>query len=107
MTDGAIRRRDFLTGAGGVSAAVASSVVTAEGQIARPPTTTNTTPRLADLVLRNGKIITVDTSFAIARAIAVAGDRIIAVGSDAEMTPHTSPGTKVLDLKGKTVMPGL
>jgi len=63
--------------------------------------------RAADLVLRNGNILTVDSSFTIARAIAIAGDRITAVGSDEAMTPHIGPGTRVLDLKGKAVIPGL
>jgi predicted amidohydrolase YtcJ len=108
MTDDITRRRDFLTRSGITSAvAVASGFGMADGQISRPVAATNTAPQVADLILRNGKIITVDASFTITQAIAVAGDRIIAVGSDAEMKPHTSPGTKVLDLNGKAVMPGL
>src|SRR5215475_12846474 len=63
--------------------------------------------RPADLVLKNGKIITVDASFTIAQAIAIAGDRIVAVGPEAAMAPHTVPGTRVIDLKGKAVIPGL
>jgi hypothetical protein len=43
----------------------------------------------------------------IAQAIAVAGDRIIAVGSNDAMAMHVSPATLVIDLKGKTVVPGL
>src|SRR5262250_1010783 len=53
--------------------------------------------RPADLVLKNGKIITVDASFTIAQAIAIAGDRIMAVGPEAAMAPHTVPGTRVID----------
>src|SRR5262245_9902993 len=63
--------------------------------------------RPADLILKNGKIITVDASFTIAEAIAIAGDRIVAVGAEAAMAPHTVPGTRVVDLKGKAVIPGL
>jgi hypothetical protein len=107
MTDDTIRHWDFLTGASTVAVAVIGSVVTAGGQTTRPFAAANPVPRAADLVLRNGNIITVDVGFRIARAIAIAGDRIIAVGSDVAMTPHTGPGTHVLDLKGKTVIPGL
>jgi predicted amidohydrolase YtcJ len=59
----------------------------------------------ADLVLRNGKVITVDAAFTIAQAIAVAGDRIVAVGPDAAMAAHTGPTTRVIDLGGKPVIP--
>ena len=61
----------------------------------------------ADLVLRNGKVITVDTAFTIAEAVAVAGDRIVAVGPDAAMAAHIGPTTRVIDLGGKPVIPGI
>jgi predicted amidohydrolase YtcJ len=61
----------------------------------------------ADLVLRNGKVITVDRAFTIAQAIAITGERIVAVGPDAAMTAHTGPATRILDLNGKTVIPGI
>lgn len=107
MSDGIIKRRDFLTGLGTVAAAVTSGAVTAEGQVTGPFPAANPVRRAADLVLRNGNIITVDVGFTIAQAIAVGGDRIAAVGSDVAMTPHIGPETRVLDLKGKTVIPGL
>jgi len=66
-----------------------------------------TSPRPADLVLKNAKIITVDASFTIAQAIAIAGDRIVAVGPEPAMAAHTAPGTRIIDLKGKAVIPGL
>ena len=61
----------------------------------------------ADLVLRNGKVITVDAAFAIAQAIAIAGERIVAVGPDAAMAAQTGPATRVIDLNGRTVIPGI
>ncbi len=61
----------------------------------------------ADIVLTNGKIITVDAGFAIAEAIAIAGDRILAVGSAAQINAHVTSDTRVFDLKGRAVMPGL
>ncbi|MCH8269560.1 MAG: amidohydrolase family protein, partial [Acidobacteria bacterium] len=61
----------------------------------------------ADMVLHNGKILTVDDDFAVAEAVAIQGQRIQAVGSDAEILPLAGPGTQVVDLKGRTVIPGL
>ena len=61
----------------------------------------------ADLILHNGKIVTVDPQFRIAEAIAVAGDRIAAVGSNDEVLKVAGPQTQRVDLRGKTVLPGL
>jgi predicted amidohydrolase YtcJ len=61
----------------------------------------------ADLILYNGKIITVDAQDRIFQAMAIQGDKILAVGSDIEIKPLAGPLCKMLDLKGKTVTPGL
>lgn len=62
----------------------------------------------ADLILHNGKIITVDNAFSIQQAIAVKNGRIIAVGLDsAVLKAERSARTNVIDLQGRTVMPGL
>jgi hypothetical protein len=61
----------------------------------------------ADLVLRGGKILTVDKNFSITSALAIRGDRIIAVGEDVAMTPLIGPKTRIVELKGRTVIPGL
>jgi predicted amidohydrolase YtcJ len=60
-----------------------------------------------DLILSNGKIITVDQRFTIAQAVAVRGDRIIAVGNNQEINGLAGPNTRKIDLKGKSVIPGL
>ena len=60
-----------------------------------------------DLILSNGKIITVDERFSIAQAIAIKGERIVAVGSNQEITRLAGPGTRRIDLKGRSVTPGL
>jgi predicted amidohydrolase YtcJ len=65
---------------------------------------TNTSP---DMLLINGKIITVDKDCTIAEAVAVKGDKIAAVGSTREILRLSGKETKVIDLKGKTVIPGL
>ena len=72
-----------------------------------PPVPANPASAPADLILTNGKIITVDAAFTIARAIAVAGDRIIAVGPDAAMARHGAATTRVIDLHGRSVIPGI
>ena len=64
-------------------------------------------PQPADLVLRNGKIVTVDRGFSIKQAVAVKDGRFLTVGSDRDMRPLTGPRTRVIDLAGHTVIPGL
>jgi hypothetical protein len=59
----------------------------------------------ANLILTNGKIVTVDERFAIAQAIAVRGDRIIAVGSNADISRLADTSTRRIDLHGRTVVP--
>jgi len=60
----------------------------------------------ADLVLRNGRIVTMDDQWPQVSALAVKGDRITAVGSDGEMRRYTGEKTKVIDLKGMLTIPG-
>ena len=61
----------------------------------------------SDLVLTNGKIITVDERFSIAQAVAIRGDRIVAVGTNQEISQLAGASTRRFDLKGKAVIPGL
>ena len=60
----------------------------------------------ADLVLRGGKIVTVDDARPEAQAMAVRGDTIAAIGSDAEIQPYIGANTTVIDLKGALATPG-
>jgi len=60
----------------------------------------------ASLVLTGGAVYTVDAARSWARAVAVAGGRIVAVGSDADMRDHVGPGTEVVNLRGRMVLPG-
>src|SRR5262245_9965012 len=59
------------------------------------------------LILHGGKVVTVDPAFRVATAIAVEGERIVAVGDDAAMLKLQDSGTKIVDLKGRMVLPGL
>jgi predicted amidohydrolase YtcJ len=61
----------------------------------------------ADLILHNGKVVTVDRDFAIRQALAVKDGKLTRVGTDAEVLTARGPGTRVVDLAGKTVLPGL
>jgi predicted amidohydrolase YtcJ len=81
-------------------AAASAMWIAAPGQILpRPPA--------PDLVLFNGKVITVDRGFSIHEALAISGDRILAVGNDDQMKTIAGPATRMIDLKGQAVIPGL
>jgi predicted amidohydrolase YtcJ len=60
----------------------------------------------ATLVLRNGRIATVDEAKPEAQALAARGDTIVAVGTDAEVAPYIGPRTRVIDLQGRRAVPG-
>jgi predicted amidohydrolase YtcJ len=90
-----VRRRDVLKTAAGMAIATALGPKLM-GQA-----------RSADIVLRNGKIITLDRSSRVVDSIAIAGDRILAVGPNAAMAAFTVSTTRTIDLRGKAVIPGL
>ncbi len=107
MRNRSIPRRRFLVEA---SAAALSGLATttslrAQQSAPRAPATPRVPP--ADIVLKNGKIITVDQAFSVAQAVAISGDSILAVGPDDAVAAHMSATTRVIDLKSKTVVPGL
>ena len=60
----------------------------------------------ADLVLRNGKIVTLDAAHPQVEAIAITSGKIVAVGSNADMARQITAATKVVDLKGHLAIPG-
>src|SRR3954469_12347672 len=61
----------------------------------------------ADLILFNGKVFTADPAKPSAQAIAVRGMRILAVGSDTEIKKLAGAKTRLIDLQGRTVIPGI
>jgi predicted amidohydrolase YtcJ len=77
---------------------VAAAAVVVAGQGAVPP---------ADLILTNGKIITVDERFTIAQAVAIRGEQIVAVGTNQAVERFAGAGTRRIDLRGRAVIPGL
>lgn len=60
----------------------------------------------ADIVFLNGEVITVDKENRIVEAVAVTGNRIVAVGKNEEMNHLITNQTKVVDLQGKSLLPG-
>jgi len=60
----------------------------------------------ADLVLRGGRVVTVDEALPEAQAVAIRGDRILFVGSDSEVEAYTGRETEVIDLAGRLAIPG-
>ncbi|MFN8573130.1 MAG: amidohydrolase [Gemmatimonadaceae bacterium] len=60
----------------------------------------------ADLILRNGRVWTGDTLHPRAQALAIRGERVIAVGTNAEVEKHRATHTRTMDLKGHFVTPG-
>lgn len=61
---------------------------------------------VAATILKNGNIYTVDENNMKAEAIAILGDRILDVGTSADMEKYKGENTKIIDLKGKTLTPG-
>ena len=121
-----VTRRQFLAGAGAALAGtalacgrernVATTVPALTPVPTSVPTSAPTVPpviptappeQAADLVLLNGKIITVDSADTIAQAVAVKDGLIQAVGTNDEVTGLVGEGTQVVDLGGKPVTPGL
>lgn len=61
----------------------------------------------ADLILHNARILTVDARFTVAQAAAIRDGRFVAVGSNAGVLRQRGPNTRTVDLRGRTVLPGL
>jgi len=66
-----------------------------------------TQPGAPDLILHHGRVITVDSLDRVVEAIAIRGDRIVAVGTDAEVLRLAAASTRRIDLGGRAVTPGL
>jgi predicted amidohydrolase YtcJ len=78
-------------------------VMVALGCFARAPLRANP----ADMLLINGRIVTLDDTSSISEALAISGDRITATGSGDQMRKLAGPTTTIIDLGGRTVIPGL
>jgi predicted amidohydrolase YtcJ len=102
-----ISRRDFLKASGGAIATVITGCAS-PAQIPEQPLTLSKTPSgPADLILHNGNILTVDANDRTAQAVSVSKGTIQKVGLDSEVSPLIGPNTHIINLRGKTVTPGL
>ncbi|MGW3106391.1 amidohydrolase [Streptomyces sp. NPDC001100] len=59
------------------------------------------------LILTGGQVLTMDRDFTVAEAVGVHGRDIVAVGSDADLRALAGPGTRIIELDGRTVLPGI
>src|SRR5215813_10052152 len=89
--------KTFGAGAGLFACLLLGSLGVAPGQSVPP----------ADTVFINGKVFTADSRSAIVQAFAVKDDRFVAAGSDAAIRAYQGGATKIVDLHGRLVVPGL
>src|SRR5215831_11407653 len=107
MTEERVPRRDFLKVTAGTALTFGAGLpATAQTSASAPPSPPFSTAQPAEFIFKNAKVITVDANFSIARAIAIGGARIVAVGEAAAMAAHAARATRIIDLKGKSVIPG-
>ena len=84
-----------------ISLTVVSSI-----DLSSAPTPHPTTSPDQQIIFHNGLILTMDEDLPQAEAIAISGEKITAVGSDEEILAGRQPDTTVVDLQGRTLMPG-
>src|SRR5262252_3119352 len=87
-----------------IGAVIAATIASAA---ARRPAGAQPAAPVADMVLVNGTVLTVDATDSVAEAIAITGGRIVAVGTTAQIRLRAGSATQVIDLRGRTVTPGL
>ena len=114
-----LNRRDFpkLVGAGAGGTLLAcrktNDTVTSPGGDLSPMSvstqTAGTFPAgtLANLILANGSVLTVDPVNTVAQAVAISGDKILMTGTTEEILALAAPDAQIIDLAGRTVTPGL
>ncbi|WP_140427047.1 amidohydrolase family protein, partial [Ensifer aridi] len=96
-------RRSFL----GAASALALPNLFSTARAANSASTSGDKPMSADLILHNGLLTTLDRTNPNATAVAIKDGKFLAVGQDREIIALAGPDTKVVDLKGKRVLPGL
>ena len=97
----AVHRPSRVSSAAFLGALALLFVVTRSPQATQPPPLV-----AADLLLTNARIVTVDDELPAAEAVAVRGDRIMALGGSAELQRYAGTATRVIDLHGQLVIPG-
>jgi hypothetical protein len=104
MDEGISRRRFFETTAGAAIGAAAFSAVDGDVAAQAPATAVTAANQPGELVLTNGRIHTMDARNSVARTVTIRDGRIAAVG---DTPPGRRAGARVIDLRGRTVVPGL
>ena len=103
----AISRREFLKISGGTLAGVVAGCVTTGRVSEKSSSVQKSSAEPADLILHNGNVLTVDANDRVAQALAIADRKITKVGSDLEISSLRGPSTRLIDLKGRAVTPGI
>ena len=98
-----LTRRRFLH----LGAAVGLSAVRGAPSMATEQHPTSTEQDQADVIVRNGRIATQDERRSLAAAVAIKGGHFLAVGTDADVMAYAGEATHVIDVGGRTVIPGL
>lgn len=88
----------------GLAIVTAVACITASAAAAQ---TQAASPAPAEIVFVNGKVFTADAQDRVVQGFAVAGDRFVAIGTDDDVRGYVGPGTRVIDLKGRFVAPGI
>jgi len=103
----AISRREFLKASGGAIAGILAGCATTGEIPGKPPASLKVPSGSADLILQDGNILTVDAQDRVAQAVAISRGIIQKVGTGGEVSPFIGQTTRVIDLKGRTVTPGI
>lgn len=106
VTDPISRLRDLMSGRCVPRTLVHTAVVVAAALVAAACQSPGAAPAAADLVLTGGQVITVDAAGTTAAALAVKGNRIVAVGSVQDVERWKGPQTQTIALNGRTLLPG-
>jgi predicted amidohydrolase YtcJ len=111
--DSPVTRRRFLGGAAlvAVGAALEACLPSAADPASGSPGSTGvpaapTADPVETYVFRNANVVTMDPSRPAAEAVAIAGDTITAVGSEAEVMAGIAPGARIIDVGGRVLLPG-
>jgi len=103
----AISRRKFLKVSGGALAGIMTGCATTGELVQKPSTLPKVPAGPADLILQNGNILTIDANDSVTQAVSISKGVIQKVGTDLEISSFKGPATQVIDLKGRTVTPGI
>lgn len=85
----------------------AASLCVLSGSLLVAPRPTVAQPSAPELILYNGKIFTTNVDHPYVQALAIHGDRILATGDSAKILALRGPGTRTIDLGGRTAIPGI